>query len=267
MADLMLNVMADVSRPDVSGVPVRNRTYATARAVVRRASMRRAYARRNNALLVLILALMSGCANMPNPMRTVEIHQPLTARPAPAAAQPAGNGAIYQATAYKPLFDDQRARAVGDTLTININEKLNASKTATTNTDRKGTTGFGVANATLGSLSIKGGSVTGNSDLKFNGSGDSGANNVFTGTITVTVIEVLPNGYLLVSGEKQLGINTGSEFVRLSGVVNPAFILLGNIVSSTQVADARLEYRGTGPTDEANTMGWLARVFQTVLPF
>lgn len=224
-------------------------------------------AARRAALAALALATISGCANMPNPLRTVEIQQPLTARPAPAPPVVYGTGAIYQATAYKQLFEDQRARSVGDTLTININEKLNASKTATTNTDRKGTTGFGMAQATLGSLSIKGGSITGNSDLKFNGSGDSGANNVFTGTITVTVIEVLPNGYLVVSGEKQLGINTGSEFVRLSGVVNPAFILVGNVVSSTQVAEARLEYRGTGPTDEANTMGWLARVFQTVLPF
>ena len=83
----------------------------------------------------------------------------------------------------------------------------------------------------------------------------------------MTVIEVLPNGNLVVSGEKQIGINTGSEFVRLSGVVNPTTILAGNVVSSIQVADARLEYRGTGSVDEAQTIGWLARVFQSVLPF
>jgi flagellar L-ring protein FlgH len=219
------------------------------------------------AFVALAVASVAGCASMPNPLRTVEVHQPLTARPvAPLAAAP-GSGAIFQAASYQPLFEDRRARSIGDTLIININEKLNASKTATTNTDRKGSTGFSVPTAQIGSMAIKGGSITGQSDLKFNGSGDSGANNVFTGTITVTVIDVLPNGNLLVSGEKQIGINTGSEFVRLSGVVNPTTILAGNVVSSSQVADARLEYRGTGATDEANTMGWLARVFQSVLPF
>ena len=83
----------------------------------------------------------------------------------------------------------------------------------------------------------------------------------------MTVIEVLPNGNLLVSGEKQIGINQGSEFVRFSGVVNPATISPANAVSSTQVADARLEYRGNGYIDEAQTMGWLARFFLTFLPF
>jgi flagellar L-ring protein precursor FlgH len=116
-------------------------------------------------------------------------------------------------------------------------------------------------------VTLQGASVKANSNQEFEGKGDSGANNVFTGTITVTVIEVLPNGNLAVSGEKQLGINKGSEFVRVSGIVNPINIMPGNVVSSTQVADARLEYRGTGYIDEAQTMGWLARVFQTILPF
>ena len=74
---------------------------------------------------------------------------------------------------------------------------------------------------------------------------------MFTGSIAVTVVEVLPNGNLLVAGEKQIGINQGSEFIRLSGVVNPTFILVGNQVSSTTVADARIEYRGSGYIDEA----------------
>jgi flagellar L-ring protein precursor FlgH len=71
----------------------------------------------------------------------------------------------------------------------------------------------------------------------------------------------------VVSGEKQIGINQGSEFIRLSGVVNPTTILAGNVVSSTTIADARLEYRGTGYIDEAQTMGWMQRVFLSVLPW
>lgn len=90
---------------------------------------------------------------------------------------------------------------------------------------------------------------------------------MFTGAIAVTVIDVLPNGNLLVAGEKQIGINQGSEFIRVSGVVNPTFILAGNVVSSNTVADARIEYRGSGYIDEAQTMGWLARFLQSAMPF
>lgn len=109
--------------------------------------------------------------------------------------------------------------------------------------------------------------ISGTSDNTFAGKGDSSANNAFTGTIAVTVIEVLPNGNLLVSGEKQMNINQGGEFVRFSGVVNPTTVSSANTVSSTQVADARMEYKGTGYIDEAQTMGWLARFFLSVLPF
>jgi len=215
-------------------------------------------------VLVLLVIALTGCGAM----RTVEVHQPLTARPAPVVAAPVANGAIYQAAAYRPLFEDQRARAIGDTLTININEKLNASKQASSTANRSGTTTFAVPEVKgLPIKTLQGASLTANSKNEFEGKGDSGANNVFTGTIAVTVVDVLPNGNLLVAGEKQIGINQGSEFVRLSGIVNPITIMAGNVVSSTQVADARLEYRGTGYIDEAQTMGWLARVFQSVLPF
>ncbi len=84
--------------------------------------------------------------------------------------------------------------------------------------------------------------------------------------MAVTVIEVLENGNLLVSGEKQVTINQGTEFIRFSGVINPAYILPNNSVSSTRVAD-RLEYRSTGYISETQTMGWLSRLFMSVSPF
>ena len=104
-------------------------------------------------------------------------------------------------------------------------------------------------------------------DNKFEGKGETANDNLFTGTITVTVIEVLANGNLLVSGDKQIGINRNMETLRFSGVVNPATILHGNVVSSTQIADARIDYRGSGYINEAQTMGWLQRFFLNVLPF
>jgi flagellar L-ring protein precursor FlgH len=222
------------------------------------------------AAVVATLASLAACT--PDALREVEIHQPLTARPLAYAAPPSTPGAIFQANtpthgAYQPLFEDRRARAVGDTLTVAINEKLNASKTATTDASHKGDMTFNVPDAKFGSASMKGGSLTTESKNTFAGSGDSSANNVFTGTIAVTVIQVLPNGNLIVSGEKQIGINQGSEFIRLSGVVNPQYIGYGNVVSSTQVAEARLEYRGSGPVHESNTMPWLSRLFMSVMPF
>ncbi|MBN8478816.1 MAG: flagellar basal body L-ring protein FlgH [Burkholderiales bacterium] len=224
---------------------------------------------------IAALALpLAACKTTSDALRVVEVHQPMTVRPAAPTPLIAGpqNGAIFQPlhvayANYQPLFEDRRARNVGDTLTIQINEKVAASKSATTAADRKGAMSFVVPDVQVGKWSTPGGSIKADSKNEFEGGGDSAANNVFTGTLTATVIEVLPNGNLLVAGEKQIGINQGSEFIRVSGVVNPAFILAGNTVSSTTVADARIEYRGSGYIDEAQTMGWLSRVFQSVMPF
>lgn len=208
--------------------------------------------------------ILAGCTTVP----PVTVHQPMTARPVPAAA-PVGNGSIYQAGyTSRSLFEDRRARNVGDTLIIAINEKISASKKSSSAASRKGSDKLDVP--ILGALS--GGNIlrtplSASSENTFEGKGDSSSNNAFTGTITVTVIEVLPNGNLLVSGEKQMSINQGGEFVRFSGVINPINISSSNSVSSTQVADARMEYKGTGYIDEAQTMGWLARFFMSVSPF
>ena len=115
--------------------------------------------------------------------------------------------------------------------------------------------------------SLQGLSLNGSSSSSFDGKGQSSSNNSFVGIITVTVIEVLPNGNLLVSGEKQIGINRSNEFIRFSGVVNPATIVSGNTVSSTQVADARIETRANGPLDEVQVVGWLQRFFHSYSPF
>ena len=213
------------------------------------------------------MLLLSGCSAL----RTVDIQQPLTARPAPVVAVPGAQtgGAIFQTVNYQPLFEDRRARNVGDILTIVLNEKLQASKQSGSNVDKSGSSSLSIPTL-VGNLPLKflqGTSAAGSSATKFAGKGDSASSNAFTGVITVTVIEVLGNGNLLVSGEKQIGINQGSEFIRFSGVVNPTTVVNNNTVSSTLVADARIEYRGTGYIDEAQTMGWLSRLFMTVSPF
>lgn len=212
----------------------------------------------------LVLLALAGCGGM----RTVEMHQPMTARPVVQPAAQPNNGAIFQAQRYVPLFEDIRARNVGDILTITLNEKINATKQADSSTQRTQDSAASVPTIFgLPGKFAQGTSLAANSSSKFEGKGASSTSNLFTGTITVTVIEVLSNGNLIVSGEKQIGINQGSEFIRFSGVVNPSTIISGNTVTSTQVADARIEYRGTGYIDEAQTMGWLARFFLSFLPF
>ncbi|WP_417071092.1 flagellar basal body L-ring protein FlgH [Niveibacterium terrae] len=208
--------------------------------------------------------LLSGCMSTP----LTAIHQPVSVRPAPREAIAPVAGSIYSTTPGKTLFEDRRAQRVGDTLTINLTERTAAAKNADSSSNR--TTDFSMAIPTMSRVPLKvlqGLDVGATSGNKFEGKGASSANNNFTGTITVTVIDVYPNGNLLVSGEKQIAINQGSEFIRFSGVVNPAYVTSANSVNSTQVADARIEYKGAGYLDEAQQMGWLSRFFQVISPF
>jgi len=215
-------------------------------------------------LLVLAALLTSACSTVP----PTNVHQPMTARPAPAAAPERTDGAIYSANTALSLFEMKRARNVGDILTIQINEKTAATKKGNSSASRQSSNAVSVPTIMgLPGKSFQGMELSTSANHKFEGKGESNSSDTFTGTITVTVIEVLPNGNLLVSGEKQLGINQGTEYIRFSGVVDPATIGFGNTVSSTQVADARMEYRGSGYVDEAQIMGWLARFFLTFLPF
>jgi len=236
--------------------------------------MRLAFLQRGSARLkwlvapVLALAL-SACQTAPK----IDIDGPTTARPiAPvaydSAHRPTG-GIFTSAQAYRPLFEDVRARAVGDTLVVVLEERINSTQTNNTSTQRTNNSQFGVNGASkvpFGGL-LRGLGVDMGSDSKFQGQGATGASNALTGTITVTVTEVLANGNLRVSGEKQIGTNRETERIRFSGVVNPALIIGANTVSSTQVADARIEYRGQGVIDEAQTVGWLSRFFNSWLPF
>ncbi len=217
------------------------------------------------AATLLAAAALAGCVTTTPP---TAVHQPMTARPAARNEVPPGNGAIYQASLVRPLFEDRRARFVGDTLTINIVEKTQAAKKSNTAAERSQAFEAGVtAIAGVPGKSTQGLSIDASHDSKFSGKGEANANNTFTGTITCTVIEVLPNGNLLVSGEKLVAINQGEEFIRFSGIVNPVQVSGTNSVQSTQVADARIEYRANGFVDSAQVMGWLARFFLTFLPF
>ena len=220
------------------------------------------------AVVALCALVVQGCAMIPpEPVVT----GPQTASPPAPTVMPEPNGSIYQPTAYGnyPLFEDRRPRNVGDIVTILIQEKTNAVKTVSTETTRSGSANLGL-NAVSSFLPSNIGpqqnfDVTGANEAS--GQGSSAANNTFTGTLTTTVIGVLPNGNLQLAGEKQIAINRGSEYVRFSGVVDPRSISGSGTVPSTQVADARMEYRSKGRMDEVQEMGWLQRFFLNIAPF
>lgn len=215
----------------------------------------------------LALALLSGCAAL-NTTPPTAVHQPMTARPEARPPAAPATGAIFQTSQVRPLFEDRRARLVGDTLTINLVERNAAQKASNASATRGSSMSGGINVAAKVPLSgLSGMSIDAGVDSDFTGKGAAAANNAFNGTIAVTVIEVYPNGNLLVSGEKQLAINQGNEYIRFSGVINPNTVTTANTVQSTQVADARIEYKGSGYIDESQTMGWLQRFFLLLLPF
>lgn len=206
---------------------------------------------------------LSGCAVAPDSI----VQHPTTARPITPVAAPVANGSIFQAASYRPMFEDRRARLVGDTLVIVINERTSAGKSAASASSKNGSVAaaapsiFGLAPGITSRLS-----AAGESEISYDDKNSGSSSNNFAGTLAVTVIDVLPNGNLLVSGEKQVALDKGSEFIRFSGVVNPTTVTGNNTVSSTQVADARIEYRSNSQIDAAQVFASLTRFFLSVLP-
>ncbi len=214
--------------------------------------------------------LLAGCATPPS----TAIKQPLSIRPEPVAAAPANNGAIFQPgpSQARPgisLFEDRKARYVGDTLTVNLVEKSEAKRKSETTDERKANGSFDIpAPNILGSTRGIGATTweaaaSNKQELKDNETNS----NSFTGSITVTVVEVLANGHLVVAGEKQLAINSDTEYIRLAGVVNPSQISSANSINSTQLANAQLESKNSQSLDKAQVGSMLARFFLTILPF
>lgn len=212
-------------------------------------------------------ALFSACGLMQDKKNISYAPVPVVAPSPP----PYANGSIYRAGFGVSLFADNRARQVGDILTVIVTEKTDAQKKAETSTKRETTAD--VANPTilggvLGfrsplSLPATANQLTLENNLSstnnFSGEGDSSQSNSLTGRITVTVAEVLPNGNMVIRGEKLVTLNQGDEYIRFAGVVRPADVQRDNTILSTLVADARITYIGEGQLADANSMGWLAR--------
>ena len=185
----------------------------------------------------------------------------------PAAAT---SGTIYQSARGLTLFEDVKARQVGDTVTIRLAESTQASKSASTDAKKDSTINTGAPKLLDGLLTENGAQsllTEWTTAQKFGGKGSSSQSNSLNGNITVTVAEVYPNGNLLVRGEKWLTLNQGEEYVQIAGIVRPSDIGPDNSVASFKVADARITYSGTGAVADSNRPGILTRFFLKLWPF
>jgi flagellar L-ring protein FlgH len=206
-------------------------------------------------LMLIFCMLMSACAITP---KTI-VKQPMTAKPAAISTAKVSNGAIFNASAYHPLFEDRRPRFIGDIVTINITENTSATKAGESSGSKDGKAANEITS--LFGHPVPNASFAGSSSNSYKDKADEKSSNVFSGSITVTVTEVLANGNLAVSGEKQISFDKGTEFVRFSGVINPDNITVGNFVPSNKVADARIEYRTNTKIDAAGIASMVARFF------
>jgi flagellar L-ring protein precursor FlgH len=207
---------------------------------------------------LLTMMLMTGCAV---PKRG----DPEFAPAMPQQIQPPQEyNAIYHPGTSLLLFEDIKARRVGDMITVTLQEQTDAAKSADTGTTKS-------TSSEISDPIIFGNSPTHNgnpvfrnslqSEHEFDGAGESSQSNSLTGSITVSVVEVLANGNLVVQGEKWININQGEEYIRLRGIVRPRDISSDNTIASTRVANAQIQYSGEGVLNETNSMGWLARFF------
>ena len=184
---------------------------------------------------------------------------------APVEARPA-NGSIFQPNdGYAALYEGNRARRVGDPLTIVLVERTTASKSAGTQLDSGG--GFSITPPTAGPLSFDPGAAKLSGNRNFKGSGAADQSNALSGEVTVTVAAVYPNGTMLVQGQKRVTLNRGDEYVQIKGIIRIADIDANNRVASTRVADARISYTGKGDVARAARQGWLSRFFSVISPF
>lgn len=217
------------------------------------------------ALAGCALALLAGCSTVAGP-------QPGSMPPAvpqPPVAPVGNNGSLYTPGNTMVLFGDVRARNVGDTLTVVLAERTQASKSASTAFAKDSDFDSGIPLFAGQVPTSNGDPILQNSwesEQSFDGSGSSSQSNSLTGDITVTVQQVFPNGNLLVRGEKWIELNKGKEYVQVSGIVRQYDVTPANSVLSSQLADARISYSGRGDIANSNTPGALAGFFNKFWP-
>lgn len=207
-------------------------------------------------LLLFCLPWLAACAQLQMPADNAELLLP----PLPESKSAASGGGVFNPAGGWSLVSDKRAYRTGDVLTVVLEETTQASKRAGTSFDKQ--SGVAITPSIIGTREFDTkASISAERDFK--GNATSSQQNSLSGALTVVVHQVMPNGLLLVRGEKQLALNQGEEFLRLAGYVRSDDIDSLNRISSLRIANARIVYSGRGALNDANAPGWLTRFFNS----
>ena len=215
----------------------------------------------------LLCALsLTGCQSTPS--ESIQANDPYFAPSVPVEKRQdiAETGSLFSVSLSNSLYSDVKARRVGDIITVTLSENTNASKSAGTSSSKESTLdvnpimGLGGNAVRIGNQAIQLGMDSSN---EFTGDASASQSNSLQGNISVTVVEVLPNQNLIIRGEKWLTLNNGDEYIRLTGVIRPADVTPTNEIESTKIANARIQYSGTGSFARAQEKGWLTQFFSS----
>jgi flagellar L-ring protein FlgH len=211
---------------------------------------------------VLAALALGGCASKRESI--IDLPMTVAATPPPALERQATGSIFHTGMGDQPLFaPNARARGLGDLIKVTISEKLIAESQASTDTAREtalASKGPGSGGGT-GMLSrLLDVDATASGSNSFRGNGKTDAATSFDGQLVATVINVMPNGNLLLAGERIVSLGGNQTLLRFAGLVSPKDIKPGNVVMSTDVANARLEVAGAGDVSEATSRRWIQRV-------
>lgn len=218
-------------------------------------------------LAALFIAQLSGCSN------TIELSRALPNDPDFAPILPEveetniiPSGSLFKENYVNNIYSDSKAHRVGDIIAVILSENTQANKKAKTEIKKENETildpviGLGGLPVTINGQAMQFGL---NQNTKFRGDSKADQSNSLNGDISVHVLRVLPNGNLMIRGEKWLSLNNGDEYIRLTGVIRPKDISSNNTILSTKVANARIQYAGTGSFADSNEQGWLVKFFNS----
>jgi len=218
-----------------------------------------------NLTSIIIAGLLTGCmSTQDKPIADDPYYAPIYPEQPPVNI--VKTGSLFNANQLESLYADVKARRVGDIIEVVLSENTSAKKKANSNTKKENSatlspiTGLNGTNVTVGGNSLAFGL---DQNTEFKGTGTSDQSNSLSGSISVSVVQVLNNGNLIVRGEKWMTINNGDEFIRLNGIIRPQDISADNQVNSIKVANARIQYSGTGAFADSQKAGWLARFFNS----
>lgn len=219
-------------------------------------------------LLLMIVFALGGCMHKPSPAWKTSSTQLKPISPLPQAPAPASEGSLYSPLMSVNWYTDLKARNVGDIVTINIVESAKASKNASTKTSRNsefGTSWSGVLSKLSGNwFGDEHKATFGN---EFEGKGETTRSSQLNAYITAQVIQVLPNGNLVIQGSREVRVNNENQYINIQGIVRPEDISANNIVLSTFIAEARIELTGQGVIADKQRAGWFTRILDWIWPF